>query len=301
MKVFPGLILVLCALDAPCASAQARKFVVPELFRDDEAPVRVYRHWTTFLHPRYGYLLPVPPEVRSIGVPEAASQTSFVSQDGSFTISAWGGLTSESPTALFEAEWRRVHARYGRLITYQRKAWTWFVVSGTDREGTEFYEKFLLRGDHVGSFAITFPQSRMREFEPWVEQIEDGFRLVALPQGAPELAHRSRSAAVERPEYAETAPQESPRATYSRSTEEPRPSPRAKSEFTTPNPAQRQRAAAPSSASTSAQQLPVGAKAVGKPGFVYSPFDSGKLVDVVGVPSGTKVKCPDTMKIFLVP
>lgn len=155
----------------------------------------------------------------------------------------------------------------------------------------------------------------MREFEQWVERIEDGFRLVDLPHGAPELAPRPRSE-MERPEYAETTPRESPRPTPPRSTEGTRPSLRESerqqagsspqrtpgSESPAPNPAPRQQAAAPSSASSTAQNFPVGVKVVGKPGFVYSPFDSDKkLVDVVGVPSGTKVKCPYTIKIFLVP
>ncbi len=45
------------------------------------------------------------------------------------------------------------------------------------------------------------------------------------------------------------------------------------------------------------------AKAVpGKPGFVYSPFESdGTMIDVTGYSSGTKVKDPGTNKIFIVP
>jgi hypothetical protein len=38
-----------------------------------------------------------------------------------------------------------------------------------------------------------------------------------------------------------------------------------------------------------------------KPGYVFSPFDSSRYVDVSGYTPGTKVKDPWTDKIFIVP
>lgn len=48
--------------------------------------------------------------------------------------------------------------------------------------------------------------------------------------------------------------------------------------------------------------LPTGIKIKGYPSFVYSPYDSeAGMVDVEGIPKGTKVQCPYTGGIFLVP
>jgi len=48
-------------------------------------------------------------------------------------------------------------------------------------------------------------------------------------------------------------------------------------------------------------EFPTAKPVDGKPGYVYSPFDSGKYVDVSGYAPGSKVKDPYSGKIFLVP
>jgi hypothetical protein len=49
-------------------------------------------------------------------------------------------------------------------------------------------------------------------------------------------------------------------------------------------------------------QFPVAKAVPGKPGLVYNPFDpNGGLIDVSGYSPGSKVKDPDSQKIFVVP
>ncbi len=60
----------------------------------------------------------------------------------------------------------------------------------------------------------------------------------------------------------------------------------------------------PPSSHTSAPggEFPTAKSVPGKPGYVFSPFDSsGRYVDVSGYGSGSKVKDPWTDKIFIVP
>jgi hypothetical protein len=70
--------------------------------------------------------------------------------------------------------------------------------------------------------------------------------------------------------------------------------PAAYSETTQPEPK-------PSPAAQASSTFPTAKAVPDKPGYVFSPFDSGRYVDVSGYTSGSKVKDPWTDKIFVVP
>src|SRR4029077_16566864 len=55
------------------------------------------------------------------------------------------------------------------------------------------------------------------------------------------------------------------------------------------------------STAPSDSQFPTAERVPDKPGFVFSPSDPSKYVDVSGYPSGSKVKDPYSGKIFTVP
>lgn len=55
------------------------------------------------------------------------------------------------------------------------------------------------------------------------------------------------------------------------------------------------------STSSTQTEFPVAKAVPGKPGYVFSPYESGKYVDVSGYTPGSKVKDPYAQKIFIVP
>ena len=110
--------------------------------------------------------------------------------------------------------------------------------------------------------------------------------------------YESRPVSVLPPESA-PPPQVPPPVSTTRSTERiPPPSTSATEAETQPAATPR---ATPRVTSNEAQ-FPVAKPVPGKPGFVYSPFESnGTMIDVTGYSSGQKVKDPGTNKIFIVP
>lgn len=59
--------------------------------------------------------------------------------------------------------------------------------------------------------------------------------------------------------------------------------------------------ASKSTTSGAAKSFPVAKPVPGKPGLVFNPFKNGSFIDVSGYAPGSKVKDPDTQKIFVVP
>ena len=58
----------------------------------------------------------------------------------------------------------------------------------------------------------------------------------------------------------------------------------------------------PRTAAAAEQQFPTARPVPGKPGLVYNPYDpKGAYIDVTGYAPGSKVKDPDSQKIFIVP
>jgi len=299
MNRFISFLLAASLAGACCASAQTRQGAAPP-------SGRVHQNWTIFQHPSHGYALPVPPGVRALGQPEAAVEVTFVSADGSFMMRAWGGLSPRPAADVFEAEWRNSLRQPGRSINYQRRARSWFVISGTDEAGTEFYEKFTMRGQHVAAFALTYPRSRLREFDPWVVGVEKGFRLVTVPGGQPEVAPRLVPGATPRTVVASRGPSEAPRSSGT-SQSRPKPTPaveRSQARDATPTSRTTDELSPKKEAAedrVSPAQAPLATKVLGKPGYVYSPFEPDKLVDVQGMARLTTVRCPYTKKVFRVP
>jgi hypothetical protein len=82
----------------------------------------------------------------------------------------------------------------------------------------------------------------------------------------------------------------------------PSPTPRPGSRKTNRSTAGSKTKPSPTGASTAGAQFPVAKPVPGKPGLVFNPFNpNGGYIDVSGYSPGSKVKDPDSQKIFIVP
>jgi hypothetical protein len=279
-----------------------------------------YEGWTLFADSHVGFKLPVPPGIKPANAPEAAGPSRFVSDDGAFVMTAWGGFSS---TPLRIMEWQLGQARTvaGRSVSTLRKDLSGFVIAGADRNGTKFFQKLIIRGDRLAMFTLTYPQSRLRDFDALVPKIEAVF-LISSKLPNPSQA----SALVAKPPDENLSPQQGENIDIT-----PPPPRSAKKEFAeyllkgqhaalkrdAPQepaaekslPAARDglEPAPPKSGEKSVRTgaaiegIPVAVAVPGEPGFVYSPYQKDQVVDAVDLPRGTRVKCPYTGRIFKLP
>jgi hypothetical protein len=302
-----------CALMAPVVAQEVRVSVASRPVTS--APV--YRHWTAFTSAAGGFEVPVPPGVRALTDSRTGARASFASVDGTFRLAAWGGLSVQPGELVMDAKWREALGKRGRTVTRNGRGPASFAVTGSNSDGTQFFEKLIRSGDHIATVSIKWPASRRREFSPWIQTIDEGFNLVAPPKAAvpadgPVVDDESALVPFDF-EAGRTDPL---------TIEEAAPSPGRESASTTvdvtpPDPPKKEtgtdRPGEESSLQPAGdgsfrnlepprQDLPVAVPVPGKRGFVYSPFfGEKKLVDAVDLPSGAKVKCPYTGKHFRLP
>ena len=300
-------------------------------------PVRpAFGEWTTYLNPRFGYQVPVPPGVRALGDARRGGSCQFASSDGALVMKVWGSGLGPASGDPLEESWREAVNLRGRRIDFQRRFRGGFVLAGAVEEGTEFFEKVILGEGATAGMTISYPTSLAARFGPWVEEMERGFTWHEGPPPLPAepsqprrglfgdlreyftgeeedlRAERRRNAAPR--ESARTAPTPNklaPAPTIRRDPEKtkvdltpppapPKPSPNAVPPASSP--AASSTASVPKPLTGKREDLPYGIAIPGKKGFVYSPFgDTKQQVDVSDIPTGTKVKCPYTSKVFRVP
>lgn len=126
--------------------------------------------WHLYKDQRYGTSTLYPADILSERVLTASGAT-FSGAGGSLEISA-------APREIYSvAQLRALIAEtpgYGDT-TYSRAGQHWLVVSGF-RGSDIFYEKYFVRDGIVEGFALEYPTSARRTFDPVVEKIEDSFR-----------------------------------------------------------------------------------------------------------------------------
>jgi hypothetical protein len=166
-----------------------------------------------------------------------------------------------------------------------------FAGCGTTRD-VAVSSYHVTRDVAVGSYRVaTAPVHyalRRHSNEPTMVGTTDAVEADVTEPGHPAPSTQVASASQRRPEP-NTARTQKPST----------PSPRVtQTEKTGPEP----QPSSPSQASSTSTAFPTATAVPGKPGYVFSPFDSsGRYVDVSGYTSGTKVKDPWTDKIFVVP
>ncbi|MBX3739603.1 MAG: hypothetical protein KF712_01325 [Akkermansiaceae bacterium] len=154
-------------------------FVLPASAQPDDDGPEVWLTtdkdgWQTYRNARFGMVLPVPPGMTAQRPPDNGGGQAFRSADGkaelltwgSFNIDGLGDVAKRFEAALIEP---------GRTITYQRKTEKWFVISGTRKDGSAFYERYDADAKYCAGWLVSHPQDEEKKWSALIERIAKGY------------------------------------------------------------------------------------------------------------------------------
>lgn len=169
--------------DAPAtAPTPARAPKTPQAAPQTRNPPPADPAWKEYVNSRFGFGLNYPGELIAGQVAADGSGAEFHTADKAFSVVARGQyLKTADPDDSLDKRWQNELQALGSTVTYKRKSETWFVISGTSKEGTEYYHKFFVQGNNWTDFHVVYPNASAQRFDPWVAQI--GKRFVPFLAG----------------------------------------------------------------------------------------------------------------------
>lgn len=140
-----------------------------------QVPVTVGKDgWMTYVNPRFGGSIPVPPGMAAMRPPDNGDGQQFATADGKVILTSWGAFNVDGNGDL-ETNWQAALASPGRTITYKVKKAGWYVISGVTKDGIGFYERYTANAKYVAGWKMTYPQAEENKHSPWVERIAKGY------------------------------------------------------------------------------------------------------------------------------
>jgi hypothetical protein len=131
--------------------------------------------WRKYENARFGFVLTYPASLVPSREPDNGDGREFHSRDHEFSVAAMAHFFVPDSGDSLEARWKEELETPNVTITYKKKGDSWYVVSGTTKDGTEYYHKLITQGPNWAAFHITYPQARHQKYAPWVERIEKDF------------------------------------------------------------------------------------------------------------------------------
>jgi hypothetical protein len=149
-------------------------------------PATAHAGWKTY-NGRTGWRASVPDNLREVpyrewapegdpGSPAQIHNTVFWSPDRkvTFTVYTHPRAPEMSLQESFQDDVSR-RTKGNDRVNYSIIKDNWFVVSGTNSQGFEFYEKFFMFDDFYVSFDFVYPSSKKAIYDPMVAKIAHDF------------------------------------------------------------------------------------------------------------------------------
>ena len=154
--------------------------------------------WKNCSTPTTDYVLQVPGSLVSLKTPGVSGCT-YQTADGEFNVEA-AEQTEDQP---LDARMQKEVDLLKGTVTDQKKGDNWFALTGVTADGTEYYRLHSTNGTHWVTLRITYPHSKAKKYDKWVDRIDKAFVPFAKNSGITETP-------APKPTPAQVSPQPTP-------------------------------------------------------------------------------------------
>jgi hypothetical protein len=130
--------------------------------------------YDTYINPRFGFSIMYPTFLTPEPEPENGDGRIFSKgEDEEMSVFASYNVLDESIEDLFE----ECKNTYIGTVSYAVQKDNWFVVSGTDDEGTILYRKTILTDDVEYTVDLIYPKAKKQLYDEIVEKVTKSFNV----------------------------------------------------------------------------------------------------------------------------
>ena len=127
----------------------------------------------TYTNPRFGFSIMYPTFLSPQPEPENGDGRIFKGENEEMSVFASYNVLDESIEELF----KECKSSYIGTVSYALQKDNWFVVSGTNEEGTILYRKTILTDDIEYTVNLIYPKAKKQLYDEIVEKVTKSFNV----------------------------------------------------------------------------------------------------------------------------
>jgi hypothetical protein len=132
--------------------------------------------WRQEINRRWGFSLSYPKSLIPEPLPTNGGGRRYHSADHEVSLVAMGAHThAEVPDESLDGFWQKELDDRGHTVTYRFKKNNFYVISGSNANGYEFYHKVFFFPGYWVEFEMTYPHSQRQRYDEWVKRIAREF------------------------------------------------------------------------------------------------------------------------------
>ena len=129
--------------------------------------------YDTYTNPRFGFSILYPTFLSPQPEPENGDGRIFKGENEEMSVFASYNVLDDSIEKLF----KECKSNYIGTVSYAVQKDNWFVVSGTDEEGTILYRKTILTNDIEYTVNLIYPKAKKQLYDGIVEKVTKSFNV----------------------------------------------------------------------------------------------------------------------------